>query len=115
MYNHYTNKIQRRDHLKPAINSVPISDSTLGKKFTLTTHHEENTPQEWTIASRDKAEPGIIKREQDDANPYSWEQRAMQACAVRCRGTLDPEPHGILHAVQKYQSESPPLYFDKDQ
>jgi hypothetical protein len=39
----------------------------------------------------------------------------MQACAVRCRATLDPEPHGTLHAVQQYQSESPPLYFHKDQ
>ena len=36
----------------------------------------------------------------------------MHACAVRRRGTLDPEPHGTLHAVQQYQSESPQLYFN---
>ncbi len=39
----------------------------------------------------------------------------MQACAVRCWGTLDPEPHGTLHAVQKYQSEAPQLCFNEDQ
>ena len=38
-------------------------------KSSFTTHHEQNTPQERAIASRDKAKPGIIEREQDDADP----------------------------------------------
>ena len=51
--------------------SVPVSEMELGnlQKRSLTTHHEQNTPQERAIASRDKAKPCIIEREQDDADP----------------------------------------------
>lgn len=73
-------------------------------------YHEENAPQQWTVARRDDAEPGVVEGEQDDERTQHRECDTLHARAVLFRGTLDPVTHSTLHDVQRHQSGAPQLH-----
>jgi hypothetical protein len=88
--------VERPEHARThhlAFQSVKLNQAGLA-------HHEQNTPQKWTVASCDKAEPGVIVRKKNNTRSQPRKHGPLHARAMLFGRTSGPISHCALHDVQ---------------